>query len=78
MQPVAQPFVPRTTAADTWQPLPPPPTALQIMDGTPLRYGLPPMSVTKAQFEQKGDAFVERRANKARAVRARRGLARKG
>ncbi|KAL4859417.1 Splicing factor U2AF-associated protein 2 [Chlorella vulgaris] len=38
--------------------------ALQILDGTPLRYGLPPMSVTKAQFEQKGEAFVARQANK--------------
>jgi HIV Tat-specific factor 1 len=36
----------------------------QILDGTPLRYGLPPMSVTKAQFEQKGEAFVARQANK--------------
>lgn len=38
--------------------------ALQIMDGTPLRYGLPPMSVTLAKFEQKGEAFVARTANK--------------
>jgi HIV Tat-specific factor 1 len=38
--------------------------AIQILDGTPLRYGLPNMSVTQAKFEQKGEQFVERRANK--------------
>jgi hypothetical protein len=42
-------------------PLPPllPPLP-QILDGTPLRYGLPNMSVSKARFEQKGEAFVAR------------------
>ncbi|EFN59448.1 hypothetical protein CHLNCDRAFT_138015 [Chlorella variabilis] len=39
--------------------------AVQILDGTPLRYGLPQvMSVSKAQFEQKGEAFVARASNK--------------
>ena len=38
---------------------------MQILDGTPLRYGLPQvMSVSKAQFEQKGEAFVARASNK--------------
>ncbi|KAL4431027.1 hypothetical protein ABPG75_006283 [Micractinium tetrahymenae] len=41
--------------------------AIQILDGTPLRYGLPPMSVSKARFEQKGDQFVARTANKKQA-----------
>ena len=36
----------------------------QILDSTPLRYGLPPMSVTLAKFEQKGEEFVQRKANK--------------
>lgn len=44
----------------------PHPALPQILDGTPLRYGLPNMSVTKAKFEQKGEQFVERRTNKAR------------
>ncbi|PSC73552.1 Splicing factor U2AF-associated 2 [Micractinium conductrix] len=41
--------------------------ALQILDSTPLRYGLPPMSVTLAKFEQKGEEFVQRKANKKQA-----------
>lgn len=41
-----------------------PPRPPQILDGTPLRYGLPPMSVSKAKFEQKGDQFVARTTNK--------------
>ncbi|KAL4426855.1 hypothetical protein ABPG77_006641 [Micractinium sp. CCAP 211/92] len=41
--------------------------AIQILDGTPLRYGLPPMSVSKAKFEQKGDQFVARTTNKKQA-----------
>lgn len=50
----------------TYTSLPPDPSPPQILDGTPLRYGLPNMSVTKAKFEQKGEQFVERRTNKAR------------
>ena len=56
------PTVPTTTRP----PCCPPPG--QILDGTPLRYGLPNMSVSKAKFEQKGEQFVERRANKARRI----------
>lgn len=42
----------------------PPPHLPQILDGTPLRYGLPAMSVSEAKFEQKGEAFKARASNK--------------
>lgn len=36
--------------------------AVTLLDGTPLRYGLPPMSVSEAKFEQKGGQYVARDA----------------
>nr|GMC70723.1 splicing factor U2AF-associated protein 2 [Ipomoea batatas] len=40
-------------------------TAIQILDGQPLRLGDKiPMSVTRAKFEQKGDKFISKQADK--------------
>lgn len=38
--------------------------AIQILDGTPLRPGGIPMSVTRAKFEQKGERFVPKQTDK--------------